>query len=179
MVAINKCDLPSADPDRVRRQMQENGLSPEAWGGDTIAIEVSAQTGQGLDDLVARAVPGHDPDVGAAEAWDGLGMIARTRGDLGAARTYHDRALTVFAASGQRRREASTRHHLAAVARTILETGYECETDAIPGTTLVYDGVSTQGEVDSARLTGLTGHPLFALGDSITWIGLLYFFNII
>ncbi|MBK8906026.1 MAG: hypothetical protein IPM53_32910 [Anaerolineaceae bacterium] len=43
----------------------------------------------------------------------------------------------------------------------------------IPGTTLVYDGVSTQGEVDSARLTGLTGHPLFALGDSITWIGLL------
>lgn len=52
MVAINKCDLPSADPDRVRRQMQENGLSPEAWGGDTIAIEVSAQTGQGLDDLL-------------------------------------------------------------------------------------------------------------------------------
>lgn len=43
----------------------------------------------------------------------------------------------------------------------------------IPGTTLVYDGVSTQGEVQSARLTGLTGHPLFALGDSITWIGTL------
>lgn len=43
----------------------------------------------------------------------------------------------------------------------------------IPGTTLVYDGVSTQGGVDSARLTGLTGHPLFALGDSITWIGSL------
>lgn len=43
----------------------------------------------------------------------------------------------------------------------------------IPGTTLVYDGVSTQGEVDSARLTGLTGHPLFALGDSITWMGML------
>jgi hypothetical protein len=43
----------------------------------------------------------------------------------------------------------------------------------IPGTTLVYDGVSTQGQVDSARLTGLTGHPLFALGDSITWIGSL------
>lgn len=43
----------------------------------------------------------------------------------------------------------------------------------IPGTTLVYDGVSTQGDTDSARLTGLTGHPLFALGDSITWIGTL------
>lgn len=43
----------------------------------------------------------------------------------------------------------------------------------IPATTLVYDGVSTQGQVNSARLTGLTGHPLFALGDSITWIGTL------
>lgn len=43
----------------------------------------------------------------------------------------------------------------------------------IPGTTLVYDGVSTQGDIDSARLTGLMGHPLFALGDSITWIGSL------
>jgi hypothetical protein len=43
----------------------------------------------------------------------------------------------------------------------------------IPGTTLVYDGVSTQGEIESARLSGLTGHPLFALGDSITWIGSL------
>ncbi len=43
----------------------------------------------------------------------------------------------------------------------------------IPGTTLVYEGVSTQGAVESAQLSGLTGHPLFALGDSITWIGLL------
>ncbi|MCA9898565.1 MAG: hypothetical protein KC433_10280 [Anaerolineales bacterium] len=43
--------------------------------------------------------------------------------------------------------------------------------ETIPGTTMVYDGVSTQGGVSSARLTGLTGHPLFATGDSITWIG--------
>ncbi len=43
----------------------------------------------------------------------------------------------------------------------------------IPGTTLAYDGVSTQGGVDSARMTGLTGHPLFATGDSMTWIGML------
>ncbi|MCA9919848.1 MAG: hypothetical protein KC445_17950 [Anaerolineales bacterium] len=45
--------------------------------------------------------------------------------------------------------------------------------ETIPGTTLVYDGVSTQAGVSSARLTGLTGHPLFATGDSITWIGKL------
>ncbi|WP_420631288.1 hypothetical protein [Candidatus Leptofilum sp.] len=45
--------------------------------------------------------------------------------------------------------------------------------ETIPGTTMTYDGVSTQGDVSSARLTGLTGHPLFATGDSITWIGTL------
>ncbi len=43
----------------------------------------------------------------------------------------------------------------------------------IPGTTLVYEGVSKQGEIESAQLSGLLGHPLFALGDSITWIGSL------
>jgi hypothetical protein len=43
----------------------------------------------------------------------------------------------------------------------------------IPGTTLVYEGVSTQGEIESAQLSGLLGHPLFALGDSITWTGSL------
>lgn len=45
--------------------------------------------------------------------------------------------------------------------------------ETIPGTTLAYDGVSTQGDVSSARLTGLTGHPLFASGDSINWVGTL------
>ena len=45
--------------------------------------------------------------------------------------------------------------------------------EIIPGTTLAYDGVTTQGSVSSARLTGLTRHPLFATGDSITWVGSL------
>jgi hypothetical protein len=43
----------------------------------------------------------------------------------------------------------------------------------LPGTTLIYDGVAQQGEIDSARLIGTEGHPLFAVGDSITWKGTL------
>jgi len=43
----------------------------------------------------------------------------------------------------------------------------------IPGTTLIYDGAAQQGEVESARLIGTEGHPLFAIGDSITWRGTL------
>ena len=52
IVAINKCDLPAANPDRVRKQLQEQGLSPESWGGDVITCEVSATTKKGLDQLL-------------------------------------------------------------------------------------------------------------------------------
>ena len=52
VVAINKCDLPAADAMKVMTQMQENDLAPEEWGGSTSAVQVSATTGQGLEDLL-------------------------------------------------------------------------------------------------------------------------------
>jgi translation initiation factor IF-2 len=52
LVAINKCDLPTANPDRVKKQLQEHGLSPESWGGETITVDVSATTKKGLDTLL-------------------------------------------------------------------------------------------------------------------------------
>ncbi|MCX7847428.1 MAG: translation initiation factor IF-2 [bacterium] len=52
MVAINKIDLPTANPDRVLAQLAERGLTPEAWGGDTICCNVSALTGEGIDKLL-------------------------------------------------------------------------------------------------------------------------------
>ena len=52
MVAINKIDLPSANIDRVKKQLQEKELSPEDWGGDTIVCEVSATKGTGIDHLL-------------------------------------------------------------------------------------------------------------------------------
>jgi translation initiation factor IF-2 len=52
IVAINKCDLPTANPDRVKKQLQEHGLSPESWGGETITVEVSATTKKGIDTLL-------------------------------------------------------------------------------------------------------------------------------
>ncbi|MCP4676826.1 MAG: translation initiation factor IF-2 [Deltaproteobacteria bacterium] len=52
IVAINKCDLPGADPDRTRRMLLEQNLVPEDLGGDTIIIEVSAKTGEGVDKLL-------------------------------------------------------------------------------------------------------------------------------
>jgi len=52
MVAINKMDLPGANADRVRQQLQAEDLAPEEWGGETICAEVSAQTGKGVDHLL-------------------------------------------------------------------------------------------------------------------------------
>jgi len=52
MVAINKIDLPSANIDRVKKQLQDRELSPEDWGGDTIVCEVSATKGTGIDHLL-------------------------------------------------------------------------------------------------------------------------------
>ncbi len=52
MVAVNKIDLPAANLDRVRRQLQTDGLTPEDWGGDVVVCPVSAQTGEGLDHLL-------------------------------------------------------------------------------------------------------------------------------
>ncbi len=52
VVAINKCDLPGANPDKVRKELQAEGLAPESWGGTTVMVEVSAHTGEGVDELV-------------------------------------------------------------------------------------------------------------------------------
>jgi translation initiation factor IF-2 len=52
MVAINKCDLPSANTDRVLQQLQAEELAPEDWGGETICCKVSAISGEGIDHLL-------------------------------------------------------------------------------------------------------------------------------
>ncbi|MGA3120049.1 MAG: translation initiation factor IF-2 [Polyangiaceae bacterium] len=52
IVAVNKIDKPQADVDRVRRELGEQGLVPEEWGGDTLFVNVSALTGEGVDRLL-------------------------------------------------------------------------------------------------------------------------------
>ena len=54
IVAINKMDLPGADPDKVLMQMQQNELMSEDWGGEVGVCRVSAETGDGIDELLDR-----------------------------------------------------------------------------------------------------------------------------
>ena len=52
IVAINKMDKPTANPDKIKEQLTKYDLIPEEWGGDTIIVPISAKTGMGLDDLL-------------------------------------------------------------------------------------------------------------------------------
>ena len=52
IVAVNKMDKPTANPDRVMNEMSDLGIMPEEWGGDTIFVPISAKTGMGIDDLL-------------------------------------------------------------------------------------------------------------------------------
>ena len=56
VVAINKMDKPSADPDQVKQELTKYELIPEEWGGDVICVPVSALTGMGIDDLLENVL---------------------------------------------------------------------------------------------------------------------------
>ena len=56
VVAINKIDKPEANPERVKQELVQNDVMPEEWGGDVPFIEVSAKSGQGVDDLLENVL---------------------------------------------------------------------------------------------------------------------------
>jgi translation initiation factor IF-2 len=53
LIAVNKIDKEGANPERVRNELAQEGITPEEWGGDTVFAEVSAKTREGLDNLLA------------------------------------------------------------------------------------------------------------------------------
>ncbi len=52
IVAVNKIDKPEADPDRVKQELSQHDVIPEDWGGDVMFVNISAKTGQGIDDIL-------------------------------------------------------------------------------------------------------------------------------
>lgn len=56
VVAINKMDLPGANPEKVKQQLTEHELVPEEWGGETIMCPISAKTGEGVEELLEMLV---------------------------------------------------------------------------------------------------------------------------
>jgi translation initiation factor IF-2 len=84
VVAVTKRDLPTARPDFVRSQLAEHGLIPEAWGGRTQYVDVSARTGEGLPALLeAIAVEAAVLDLRANPRRPAVGVVLEARVDRG------------------------------------------------------------------------------------------------
>jgi translation initiation factor IF-2 len=84
VVAVNKIDKPDAQPDRVRQQLGDRGLMPEAWGGETIFVDVSAKQKQNLDQLLEMLLLVADmQEVKANPAKPAQGTVLEARLDKG------------------------------------------------------------------------------------------------
>ena len=84
IVAVNKMDKEGADPEMVKRQLAEHEVVPEDWGGDTIFVPVSAQTGEGLDDLLEMlALQTEILELKANPTRRGKGIVVESRLDRG------------------------------------------------------------------------------------------------
>jgi translation initiation factor IF-2 len=84
MVAINKIDLPGANIDRVKKQLQERELSPEDWGGETIVVPVSATKGTGIDQLLENmAVQAEVMDLKASPTATPRGTVIEAQVESG------------------------------------------------------------------------------------------------
>src|SRR5438552_2769056 len=85
VVAINKVDLPDANPDRARNELAQEGLQPEEWGGTTQFSEVSAKAKTGLDDLLEKVllVADAELELTANPNAEASGPIIESRLDVG------------------------------------------------------------------------------------------------
>jgi translation initiation factor IF-2 len=84
IVAVNKMDKAGADPDRVKRELSEQGLVPEDWGGDTIFVQVSAKQNTGIDTLLEMILLQSEfLELKANPEKHGLGYVVEAKLDSG------------------------------------------------------------------------------------------------
>jgi len=84
IVAVNKIDLPAANPDRVKQQLADHGLQPEEWGGSTIYCPVSALKGEGIENLLEMILLQAEVlELKANSDLRGVGIVIEARVDPG------------------------------------------------------------------------------------------------
>jgi translation initiation factor IF-2 len=84
VVAINKIDRPDADPDRVKQELANHDVITEEWGGDTQFVNVSAKTGEGIDDLIeAILLQAEMMELKASPEGSARGVVIESRLDKG------------------------------------------------------------------------------------------------
>jgi len=152
MVAVNKIDLPGANVDRVKGQLQEQGLAPEEWGGQTVVCEVSATKGTGIEKLLEM-----------------IGLQAEVL-ELRADPTGHARARVIETQIETGRGPTST----VLVQQGCLKVGdsFVCGPHMGKVKALLDDGgqnIKEAGPSSPARIIGITGAP--APGEEVVVVG--------
>ena len=84
IVAINKIDLPAADADKVKRDLLQHGVTVEDFGGETLVAEVSAKTGEGMDDLLEKILlQAEILELRANPSREAVGAVVEAELDIG------------------------------------------------------------------------------------------------
>jgi translation initiation factor IF-2 len=84
VVAVNKIDKPEADPERVRTELTQHEVVPEAWGGNDIFVNVSAKSGEGIDELLdAILLQAEVLELTARNTGPAAGLVVEARLDKG------------------------------------------------------------------------------------------------
>jgi translation initiation factor IF-2 len=84
LVAVNKIDKPEANPERIRQELASHQIVPEEWGGESMFVDVSAKTGQGIDNLLdAILLQAEVLELKAPKAAPAKGIIIESRLDKG------------------------------------------------------------------------------------------------
>ncbi|MFQ6021306.1 MAG: translation initiation factor IF-2 [Acidiferrobacterales bacterium] len=84
IVAVNKVDKPDAEPDRIRQELTKEQVVPEEWGGEELFVNVSAKTGQGIDDLLeAILLQAEVLELKAVKVGPASGIVVEARLDKG------------------------------------------------------------------------------------------------
>ena len=84
IIAINKIDKPEADPEKVKQELTKFEVIPEDWGGDTMFLNVSAQTGEGVDNLLeSLSLQAELLELKAVDTGPAVGVVIESRLDKG------------------------------------------------------------------------------------------------
>ncbi|MFV1969148.1 MAG: translation initiation factor IF-2, partial [Pirellulaceae bacterium] len=84
IVAVNKIDRPETDPERIKQELANHEVIPESWGGSTIFVNVSAKTGEGVEDLLeAILLQSEVLELSAPDSGPARGVVIESRLDKG------------------------------------------------------------------------------------------------
>jgi translation initiation factor IF-2 len=185
VVALNKIDKANSNPDLVKQQLLEEGLTPDEWGGDTLVVPISAKTGEGLDNLLeAVLLTSEDSEIVANPNAIAAGVVIESRtesgrgpiatllvqngtlhqGDIIVADTAYGRLKSLFDERGNRIKEAGPSFPVSVMGLSDTPpagTRFEVAKDIKQARSLVEDRELEAGVIDAEEASPMSLEAFF------------------